>query len=168
MFAGQLEKILRILREALDAGTERSPLADLSPPVAKPSVPRDAEDARRLDARQQVDLMRAWIEWAANLPRVAAEALHSWRIATRKMLEEARDLGIEARCVRLPSVALRSLLYSRVHVLHVVATPEAAGNFGKRLNETFGNAVPRRSIRVKRVEADATPSAKLLALADVD
>lgn len=167
VFVGQLEKVLRTLREALDAGTERCPLADLSPPTAKPSVPRDAEEARRIDARQQVDLMRAWIEWTAGLPRVAAEALHAWRIATRTMLEVARDLGVDARCVRLPSVALRSLLYSRVHVLHVVATPDVAGRYGKRLHELFGNAHPRRSIRLKRVEAGASPSAKSLALADV-
>lgn len=168
VFADQLEKVLRTLREALDAGTERCPLADLSPPFARPAVPRDVDDARRLDARQQVGLMRQWIEWTANLPRVAAEALLAWRIATQTMLAVARDLDIDARCVRLPSVALRSLLYSRIHVLHVVATPDAAGRFGERLDELFGHARPRRSIRVKRVEDDAMSSARLLALADLE
>jgi hypothetical protein len=167
VFAGQLETVLRILQEALDAGTERCPLADLSPPFPRPAAPRDADDARHLDARQQVDLMREWIEWTTHLPCAGNDALHTWRIATRSMLEVARDLDIDARCVRLPSVALRSLLYAHVHVLHVVASPEAAGRLGKRLNELFGNARPRRSIRVKRVEAEAMSSGKLLALADV-
>lgn len=162
VFSRHLDAILRTVEESLDAGTERCPLADLSPPPARPVVAREAGDARC-----QVDLMRAWIAWATGLPGVAAEALHAWRHATRTMLQAASELGLEARCIRLPTVALRSLLYSRVHVLQVVATPEDAGRLGKRLNALFGNATPRRSIRVKRVEAEVLAASDGLTLSDV-
>jgi hypothetical protein len=112
--------------------------------------------------------MHAWIEWTAHLPHAATEALHAWRIATRTLLRTALDLGIEARCVRLPTVALRSLVYARVHVLHVVETPEVAGKLGKALSALFADARPRRAIRLKRVAAGALASDDLLTLAELE
>jgi len=163
LFDRQLDTILRTIEKAIDAGTANCPVDDLSPPSARPTVARDESDARR-----QVDLMRQWIEWTTNLPWMTRAALHAWRDATRTMLRTAQDLGIEARCARLPTVALRSLAHARLHVLHVVATPEVAGQLGRQLHALFGNARPRRAIRVKRVEAGAPPSAMLLTLADLE
>lgn len=163
VFGRQLDAILRTIEEAIDAGTESSPIADLSPPSARPAVVTSPVDAHR-----QVELMQEWIEWTAQLPRAAGEALHAWRVATRTMLQTARDLGIDARCTRLPTVALRSLVYARVHVLHVVETPEMTGKLGRQLTALFGNARPRRAIRLKRVAAGALDSDDLLTLADVE
>jgi len=163
VFVRQLDGILKIIEEAVDAGTDSCPIADLSPPSARPSVVR-----RQVDAHRQIELMHAWIEWTAHLPRAATEALHGWRIATRTMLQTAQDLGIEARCLRLPTVALRTLVYARVHVLHVVETPEGAGRLGKQLSALFGNARPRRAIRLKRIEAGALAAEDLLTLAELE
>jgi hypothetical protein len=163
VFGRQLDSILNAIKEAIDAGTESCPVADLSPPSARPVAVRS-----KAEAGPQVALMHAWIEWAAHLPHAASEGLHAWRIATRAMLRAARDLGIDARCVRLPTVALRSLIYARIHVLHVAETPEAAGKLGKELSALFGKAVPRRAIRLKRVDAEALTSEKLLTLEEVE
>lgn len=163
VFGRQLDAILLTIKEAIDAGTESCPVADLSPPSARPVAVRS-----KAAAGQQVALMHAWIEWTAHLPHAVTEALHAWRIATHTMLRTAQALGIEARCIRLPPVALRSLVYARVHVLNVVETPEVAGKLGKQLSALFADARPRRAIRLKRVAADALASDELLTLAEVE
>ncbi len=162
-FGRHLDEILRTLEEAIDAGTADCPVADLTPPSARPVVVRSEAEVGR-----QLALMQAWIEWTDHQHRAVGEALHAWLVATQTMLRTAQDLGIDARCMRLPLVALRSLVYARVHVLHVVETPETTGKLGRQLTALFGNARPRRAIRLKRVAAGALDSDGLLTLADVE
>lgn len=169
VFREHLDAILRNVADALDAGSEAPPLAALSPPAARP-VTRDrepSEDPPQRHAEQQVALMHAWIAWTDTVPDATANALREWAAATQAMLLEAQAMGIEVHCVRLPMAALRTLLYSRTHVLRAAAEPDAVATYGRRLGALFGKTQPRRSIRVKRVAPGTPRTPDLLSLEDL-
>lgn len=164
-FDGRIGVVLRLLGDALDVGTDRAPLALLGPPEERPEVVSALPTgARRAHAARQQARMGAWIAWLETVAGAAGSALRDWGEATRRMLEIGRELGLEARCVRLPPASLRCLTYSRRHAIRARGAPEDLASYGQRLAETFRGEAPKRAIHLASLDAPEAAALPLIGL----
>lgn len=168
-FNAALDTLLVAVAGGLEAGSQTLPLDVLAPPVERPSFDDllACDRPRHAYARVQIDLMQAWIEWSEEVPRAAASALRAWGAATCRMLGLAREIGLDVRCVRLPTAALRSLLYSFHHSLYADGSPEQLGACGARLTEAFRDERPRRVMRLRPLRIALEKRLPLLTLEQV-
>ena len=169
-FDDALTTLLAEVAGGLDAGTDSLPLDVLNPPPARPTATRPEVGALpwAAHAPAQIALMRAWIVWTTSIPGAAATALREWEAATLGMLRLARELGVEAHCVRLPTVALRSLLHSRHHSLYASGTPAVLSACGARLAQACRQGPRKRTLKLEHLDRAIGKRLPLLSLEDLD